>query len=468
MPSTRREMMKGVVVTAVAATTTGATSDTRIVTPEQFGAKGDGRTNDTAAFAAMTAVVNRRGGGAVHLRKTTYVVGQQKSAPDKVYAFAPESIMEFEGCSAPLTIRGNGARLRCADGLRYGTFDQSSRQPTKHPQPFYGTGETSTPYFSMLEAKNCSGAVTISDLELDGNLPGLQVGGPFGDTGWQIPCTGLRLTDNIGPELLERVRSHHHGLDGLMVSGIEVRAASSRIQEVICDSNGRQGCSLVGGRRYRFVDCQFTNTGKAGLYSAPGAGVDIEAEHAPIRHVWFEHCLFSSNSGAGMDADQGDIEDAVFNKCRFIGTTSWAAWPRKPRFRFVDCEFIGAVVNAFGDADPERATQFSNCVFRDDPALSPTGKVYLAEDTLAIAVLPFCRNTRFTRCRFELAHGGVLPWSTNEVIYADCVMSQTSAKTGYPRGTFVGRNRIDGNVDLHNSRVLGELILNGRVVPRTG
>src|SRR4051794_39334933 len=69
------------------------------VTPEQFGARGDGLTNDTAAFAAMTAFINRRSGGEIVLRSTTYIVGQQGSPKKSDYAFAPMSIMDFAGCS---------------------------------------------------------------------------------------------------------------------------------------------------------------------------------------------------------------------------------------------------------------------------------------------------------------------------------------------------------------------------------
>jgi hypothetical protein len=394
------------------------------------------------------------------------VVGEQSSS-DELYAYLPMSIMVFDGCPAPLTVRGNGARLRCADGLRYGTFDPVSKRPTKHAQPFYVHGELASPYFSMIEAKNCSAPVAISDLELDGNLSGLRIGGPYGDNNWQIPGTGLRLTDNKGPELLERIRSHHHGQDGMIIGGLENRAASSTIQSVICDSNGRQGCSLIGGRNYRFADCQFKDTGKAGLYSTPGAGVDIEAEHSPIRHVRFERCLFSNNAGPGLAADQGDSEDVQFSECRFIGTTNWSAWPRKPRYRFTSCEFVGAIVHAFGDPDPDRAAQFHRCVFSDDPALSPTGQVYVEANTDTIAALSFSRNALFDHCQFALGHRAVLPFSNNEVIFADCLMSQKSPKTAFTRGRFVGRNRIDGNVDLYNSRILGELKLNGRLVPLT-
>src|SRR4051812_20691178 len=62
-------------------------------TPEDFGAIGDGRTNDTDAFARMTAAVNSAGGGTVLLRKTTYIVGGHVPDPTGFYAYAPVAIM---------------------------------------------------------------------------------------------------------------------------------------------------------------------------------------------------------------------------------------------------------------------------------------------------------------------------------------------------------------------------------------
>src|SRR6185503_13828871 len=155
-----------------------------VITPERFGAKGDGVTNDTAAFAEMTDFVNRRGGGVIALRRTTYIVGMQDRDPP----FAQASIMDFNGCRKGLTILGNGAILRCAPGLRYGTFDPVSGQPTNHPQPYYVQDELAYPYYAMIIIENCAGAVEVCDLELDGNLPKLIIGGPYGDTGWQIPA----------------------------------------------------------------------------------------------------------------------------------------------------------------------------------------------------------------------------------------------------------------------------------------
>jgi len=435
------------------------------VTPEQFGALGDGVTNDTDAFAAMATFVNKRRGGAISLRPTTYIVGKQAPDPTmSAYAFAPADILEFDGCSEQLSIVGNGARIRCADGLRFGTFDPSTGEPTANTMPYYGQGELATPYVAMISAKNCSGGIDISNLELDGNLQRLMIGGPYGDTGRQIPAVGLRLLNNSCSEQVTQVYTHHHALDGLYIDGPAERNAASTIESVVSEYNVRQGCSLVGGRNYSFKDCRFNHTGKAGLASAPGAGIDIEAETKPIRNLSFSGCEFSNNTGVGMLADSGDSESATLDNCRFVGTTAWSAWPRKPLFRFTACTFVGSICNTFGDVDPERAAQFANCVFLDDASLSPTGEVF--KPSVAIASLNICKNVLFDGCRFSLTGQSVLPYSTS-ALYNNCTMSQVASKTAYPRGTYTGVNEITGPVVLNGSIILGDVTVNGQLKPRT-
>jgi len=113
----RRSVLAGAAA-LVAGRSSGQTRAT--FRPEDFGARGDGRSNDTAAFAAMSARVNAMAGSEIILRPVTYLVSQQQRnrLPNAPYAFEPQPIMEFTGCSEALVRGGNGARLHCAPGLR--------------------------------------------------------------------------------------------------------------------------------------------------------------------------------------------------------------------------------------------------------------------------------------------------------------------------------------------------------------
>lgn len=438
----------------------------RLFTPEMFGAKGDGVTNDSAAMAALAAAVNANGGGTVKFRRTTYKVGAQVRAAqdDASYLFEPVRLLEFSGCRTALKIVGNGARLKCAEGLRYGVFNADGTL-ARHAAPYLGPG-LATPYRYMIRIADCTGAVEVSDLELDGSNDSLVIGGLYGDTGWQIPAVGLALFNNHGAEVVRNIHSHHHGQDGFYIDGIASSDGPVPRREITglrSEYNGRQGCSIVGGRGYRFERCRFNHTGKAGVASFPGAGVDIEAEGGKTnRDLRFLDCEFADNYGCGMVADTGDSADVRFTRCSFVGTTNWAAWPCKPGFRFDDCSFVGPLVRAFGDADPARATQLFNCRFLDDPSLSPTGKIYGGENPdRPLADLFVATNILFSKCSFLARHEATLPWTVG-AIYQDCAMEQKSPARAHPRGTYRGRTIINGNVDLSGSRIEGELIVNGR------
>jgi hypothetical protein len=440
------------------------TPSSKNFTPEQYGAVGDGVTNDTHAFAEMSAAVSAAGGGNITLRKTTYVVGGHVPDPTGAYAYGPSVVMMFDSCGADVVLLGNGACLRCEDNLRFGTFDPKTGQPTNHPMPYTSLGELASPYRGMIIAQNCAGKISIYDLELDGNVQKLSIGGQYGDTGWQIPAYGIQLIGNTGGELVQNVHVHHQPVDGILIDAPGSRLTQTQLQSVNSEYNVRQGCSISGGSNISFLNCKFNHTGKAGMVSAPGAGVDIEAESTPIRNLSFSNCEFSDNSGAGLVADSGDSQGASFDSCRFIGTTNWALWPRKPNFKFSSCVFVGSICNTYGDTDPSKAAQFVNCTFCDDPALSPTGQVYQASNP--VADLSDFVNVLFDACTFKLTHDEVLPWSTS-VIYKNVTMSQTAAKQAYPRGTYLGTNRIDGNADLTGSTINGDVILNGIPLPRT-
>lgn len=458
----RRRLLLAGTGTALALALTPAIAAEIVFTPERFGAKGDGRTDDSDAFARLSDAVNMAGGGTVVLRKTTYLVGTQQRTPDGMYLEA--RLMAFEACRRPLVIRGNGARLRCAPGQRYGVF-----LPGGVPNPDVvrkGAEGMTRPYAAMIDARLCSGGVSIQDIELDGNVTALILGGKKGDKGWQIGCVGVALRNNPGPELLANVSAHHHPHDGFYIDGPRepTPGVARRFVALKADANGRQGMSIVGGQDYRIERSSFTRTGREQVFSAPGAGVDIEAERKkPIRDLAFVDCRFADNRGCAMVADSGDTLGVSFTGCTFVGTDNWSAWPNKPGFRFDRCTFAGSLVHPFADPDPARATRFTDCLFTDDPALSPTGRILLRKGPSS--VLTNADNVLFDRCRFLMTHDGVLPASEG-VIYRDCRMTQRSPRHAATRGIFEGRNVIVGPVDLGASAILGDTILNGVAVPK--
>jgi hypothetical protein len=429
-------------------------------TPERFGAKGDGRTDDSAAFARLSDAVNVAGGGLIQLRKVTYIVGTQQPGPDGLPAEV--RLMRFEKCRRPITIRGNGARLLCAPGQRYGMFKPDlTAVPKITPR---GTEGMVRPYAAMIEARFCSGGLHIENLELDGNSGKHVIGGKRGDKGWQIGCAGVVLRNNSGPERLINVHAHHQPHDGFYVDGLRepTPGVERRFTGIRADMNGRQGMSLVGGHGYRFERSHFTRTGRGAVASAPSAGVDIEAQRKkPIRNITFTQCRFEDNRGCAVVADSGNTADVSFADCVFVGTDNWAVWPRKPGFSFDRCTFVGSLVRVYGDADPSRATRFTECRFTDDPKLSPTGLLHLRKSKGSLIA---SENVLFDRCTFTMIGEGILPRS-EAAIYRDCRMKQASSKIATPRGTYEGRNIIEAKADLGFSAILGPTFVNGEKIP---
>jgi hypothetical protein len=429
---------------------------------DDFGAVGDGVTDDSAALALAAAAVNAADGGVLELRRgATYIVGGQTMQNPPLYTYFtwPPNVLyplEFANCTRGVVVRGNGARIKCMDNAKYGVFNTDGTPMTVSPG-YVGVGASSA-YYYMVYAHGCVG-VHIENLELDGNLNNLNVNGHFSDVGIQLQGTGLFLEDNAGPITISNVYSHHHGLDGAIVDGFAFDATSHKEHAVISggrfECNGRQGLSFVGGKGWSFIGCSFSYTGKANrgsdaagqVSSNPGAGVDFEAEGGKeVRDVVFDNCEFIANAGQGIVADSGtDVDRITFRNSTFIGTSNYVLWTNRPGFRFQHCRILGTCVNLWDGTvpfKPQDALVFEDCFFSNEAAQSPTGTLFDINDLLWEGGSGFVAAYR---CTFEHHLGtaalGNVPAlaSGNGPLFVDC---NFIAKAGAlnPSGRFRGRS----------------------------
>lgn len=383
-------------------------------TPEMFGAKGDGKTNDTAAMQRMAQHVAGKSPVTIAFTpESTYMLGHQARSLEQRGGFRSEPLLNFADTRG-LHIRGNGATLRLADGLRYGSFDPGTGEAF---QPHSG-GFTDRAYRAAVGSLiTVSGEdIAIENLVLDGNADGLILGGYWGDKGYQIEARGLTLR-NCRNVRIKNVSSHNHAQDGFYIDAHEGEGAYAaapnaiNFENCVAERNGRQGLSIVNGSGMLFQACRFADTGQGSIYSAPGGGVDIEPHHdaADLR---FERCLFENNRGVGLVCDSGISKRITASDCIFwagfepeepgAGGSGDALWVAKPEVRIEDCRIYGNLTHALGD------TQFERCAFSN--AVHPrygraaAHRRYLVDSAAA----------NYAQCHFE-----TLPGSHNRLVYGD-------------------------------------------------
>ena len=394
---------------------------------KDFGAMGDGRTNDQAAFGRAAAFFNQRaqgpGGDApalLFIPRGVYVVGQQAAGPNG-YRWGAD-VLPLVGCRN-LTVAGADSvrtEIRYAVGLRYGSFDPATGRVFQPPPGYFTDRAYAASVGTCVRLERCENVV-VADLALNGNSPQLAVGGAWGDTGIQLPFDGVFVTDSRGVTL-RRVAVHHFGRDGAQVlnhlaTGLADPARENiRLENSTFDYNGRQGLSLTGVHGFQADHCSFSHTARArnvglgrALFSNPAAGVDVEPEGGTVAHLVFMGCRFVDNGGQGLVSDRPAgphfpaTADVWLVDCTFWGTTNWSAWVTQPGFTFENCRVYGAFVHGCAAATAAEATRFVGCTFEDRPyaGRSALGPGLLFSDRHA-------RGLRFAGCRFVATHGALL------------------------------------------------------------
>jgi hypothetical protein len=365
---------------------------------KSFGAKGNGKTNDQAAFQKAAAYFNHRGGnGKLTISKGIYIIGRQNFTAGKNNkpAYEGENVLHFSKIKN-LKITGTpNSVLKFKDSLRFGAFEPATGKPYEHGNNLFINYTYAAFVAQCIYLENCS-KVSISGLTMDGNNSGFILGGVWGDVGIQLPHSGIYI-QNSNNIIVDKINAHHFGLDGITVENkASPQADSISILNSSFEYNARQGLSWIGGNYLVTNNCKFNNTGKAAFSSAPSAGVDIEAEAkvGPIRNGHFINCEFVNNKGVGLLANNGDNGDCTFTNCTFWGATNWSLWVTKPGFTFNKCNIYGSPVHGYDSPDEKNATKFISCIFED--------KSYQGKDPYGNFLLESnnAKRVSFTDCKF--------------------------------------------------------------------
>jgi len=365
-----------------------------VVNVRALGAKGNGVHNDTDAFQRASRLVENAHGGTILIPPGDYLVGcQRRGLPGEPY-WVGEPVIAIGGCRRPVVIRGAPGqartRLFTAPRLRFGTFNPDTGEPEDGPPG--GTAWVVSPYpAGIIDVQN-NIRVMISNLELDGNLPNLEIGGVTDRMdGRQIAAHGIFASDVREVEIHD-VYTHHNAADGLLavfhgLTQQDLVTTPIVLERVRSEFNARAAFSWHGGIGLAATDCDFSHTGRGGLATPPACGLDIETTDvfptSICRDGLFQDCRFVDNTGVGVISDGGDprlpsvmdVQYMTFDRCQILTLTGQSAiWPKRPAFRFTNCGIHGWCTNAFSQPDPAVAapdprypTTFQSCTFEDIP-----------------------------------------------------------------------------------------------------
>ncbi|ATW62247.1 pectate lyase superfamily domain protein [TM7 phage DolZOral124_53_65] len=349
-----------------------ADKDTLTVNVLDYGATPDGSTNSTDAFNAASAAVEANNGGTLVIPDGDYLVGKQTFAgrTGRGFAYRGHDIISIKNCTNPVIIRSHGARIKYVDDLRFGSFHPVSGQPYDPPSlPFYQTDYRA--YIgSFINLEKNKKVLVLGALSIDGNRYKHEIGGEYGDTGYQLMAYGVRSIESQHL-LISDVESFNHATDGFYVGqrpGFNAFLPTPCVMHNIDGrNNGRQGLSLTGGTDTTISESRFDYNGTGPTGMQPGSGIDIEGERGAIRDVKILNCTIRANQINGVVAQVGDISGVTISNSVLEGTYAQKALSTSiPRLRLEGCSIRGGYLDTYdASARPELATRVDNCYIED-------------------------------------------------------------------------------------------------------
>ena len=345
---------------------------------KDFGAKGNGRSNDQDAFVKATIFFNsRKGNGKLIIPKGIYLVGRQKFTGTEKNSNSPykaEMALELRNCNN-LTIEGKpGAVLKNNDSLHIGTFSPETGKSFKHNMRDINTKTEYINYAAgagmIIYTSGCSN-IKISGLSIDGNIGNFIFGGNWGTgrNAFELIHYGIYILDSKNVSITN-CSIKNFACDGIYIAnlGKEVKTFNINIDKCKVNYCGRNGLSWLGGENIRVTNSVFSNQGKGVVHESPAAGIDIEVENSSFcRKGYFYNCTMENNVGSAITSGSKNLTVGVlFRKCSFASPGYYTVFIDALSHIFEDCKIYGTALIWYDAKTIEEATKFKNCVFDEN------------------------------------------------------------------------------------------------------
>lgn len=282
---------------------TGANPEQITISVRDYGAVGDGVTDDYDALKSAAAQLSAAGGGTLLFPPGNYRIDRYR-----ILGPNPNGVtnITFQNCDG-LTIRGDNARIDVKGDYHRAADSLSGSYWTSH--------STSVIPVALLDCNN----VIIEGLELDGNADQM-TRDPLVIEGY---AHGIVSTSSSN-YLIRDVYTHHFPSDGLYLgrSGT-VSDRNVTLLNVRSSHNGRQGLSVIHVRDATIQGSTFEDTGLTeGAYGghAPQAGVNIEPPplgeiDAMTGNILLDGCTLRNNQGAQFQSRGTNKENLTLRGC---------------------------------------------------------------------------------------------------------------------------------------------------------
>ncbi|HSX25351.1 MAG TPA: glycosyl hydrolase family 28-related protein, partial [Candidatus Andersenbacteria bacterium] len=392
-------------------------------TIKQFGAKGDGSTDDYAALRGAAAFMSQpeQAGKTLYFPAGDYKINQVINRNDIQnpqeadllnIRYVNAKDIKIIGCNAVVDVKGDFKKQK-----RLFISGNVWRSDLQQISPF--------------DFLNSSG-FTLAGFEIKGNVNQMDR-----DHSVDITEDGGRGVSTSGSTdyILEDLHIDGFSTDGMLLGiGYQYKLDTNvTVRNVISEGNGRQGLSIQQMRRATFTNDQFLNTGHTGKYGvhSPGAGVDIEPLYCisgcpdinnrakqglpnNTGDIVFDHCTFSNNIGAQIVAGNNHGTENVSVQNSEIDA--------------IDAGSLGAVVIIVKDGVIKDSTIHTNktaiIATASDASLAIQHNTIIDDRTsLRTAIMPL----------LDLS-AGAITFSTNKVVIAAASYSSANTMIANLRG----------------------------------